>query len=261
MRSSPSSSSPISRRTRRFFRRKAGPSRNCTSFSVDWSAAVRTTRRPIRTARSVRVSSSRSARSPQEARPRRFSTRCRTPSATCSSREDFLALRQESPEFERYCTQAITETLRQSLESLYSQYRERAAEQQSLTRTLAELVRNPPVACPVTATLREAAQQMADAKVRTIIVQDGNGVPVGMVTLVDLLQRVLLPERPLAEPVASVMSTPIVTLVGSATAYEALHVMAEHGIRQIIVVENGRLARRHQRARPVRTAAGVDAAT
>ena len=157
------------------------------------------------------------------------------------SRDDFLALRQESPEFERYCTQAITETLRQSLESLYSQYRERAAEQQSLTRTLAELVRNPPVACLVTATLREAAQQMADAKVRTIIVQDGNGVPVGMVTLVDLLQRVLLPERPLTEPVASVMSTPIVTLPGSATAYEALHVMAEHGIRQIIVVENGRL--------------------
>ena len=76
-------------------------------------------------------------------------------------RADFLELRQTSPEFERYCTQAITETLKQSLESLHGQYRERAAEQQSLTRTLAELVRHPPIACPATATLREAAQRMA----------------------------------------------------------------------------------------------------
>ena len=51
----------------------------------------------------------------------------------------------------------------------------------SLTRTLAELVRNAPVACAATATLREAAQKMADAKVRTIIVVDDAGAPVGHV--------------------------------------------------------------------------------
>ena len=157
------------------------------------------------------------------------------------ARENFLELRRASPEFERYCTHAITETLKQSLESLYRQYSQRAAEQQTLTRTLAELVRNAPVACAATATLREAAQKMADAKVRTIIVQDGEGAPVGMFTLVDLLQRVVLPERALSLPVAAVMTSPIVTLSGSATAYEAMHVMAERGIRQIVVVENGRL--------------------
>ncbi len=64
------------------------------------------------------------------------------------ARDDFLELRRLSPEFERYCTQAITETLKLSLESLYRQFSQRAAEQQTLTRTLAELVRNPPVACP-----------------------------------------------------------------------------------------------------------------
>jgi len=157
------------------------------------------------------------------------------------ARDDFLELRRTSPEFERYCTHAITETLKQSLESLYGQYSQRAAEQQTLTRSLAELVRNAPVACAATATLREAAQRMADAKVRTIIVQDGEGAPVGMFTLVDLLRRVVLPERALSLPVAEVMTSPIVTLPGSATAYEAMHVMAERGIRQIVVVENARL--------------------
>jgi CBS domain-containing protein len=58
-------------------------------------------------------------------------------------------------------------------------------------------VRNPPVACPATATLREAAQKMADAKVRTIVVVNGAGAPVGMFTLVDLLTRVVLTDRSL----------------------------------------------------------------
>ncbi len=156
------------------------------------------------------------------------------------ARDDFLALREHSPEFERFCTEAITETLRQSLDSLYGQYRLRANEQQTLTRTLGELVRHAPVCCVASASLREAAQRMADAKVRTIVVVDEAGTPVGMVTLVDLLRRVLLPERPLSTPVAEVMSTPIVTLPVTTTASEALYVMADRGIRQVVVVGNGR---------------------
>ena len=157
-------------------------------------------------------------------------------------RDAFLELRQASPEFERYCTQAITETLKQSLESLYSQYSQRAAEQQLMTRTLAELVRHAPVTCSARATLRQAAQAMADAKVRTIIVHDDSGAPVGMFTLVDLLCRVVLPGRPLDTLVSDVMTAPIVTLPASATAADAMHVMAERGIRQVVVVEHGRPA-------------------
>ena len=155
------------------------------------------------------------------------------------SRADFLALRQVSPEFERYCTQAITETLRQALESLYGQYSQRAAEQQTLTRTLSELVRNAPVACPASMTIGEAAQRMADARVRTIVALDDQGAPRGMFTLVDLLRRVVLPGLPLSTPLAEVMTSPIVTLPGSSTAYEAMHEMAERGVRQVAVVENG----------------------
>jgi CheY-like chemotaxis protein len=159
----------------------------------------------------------------------------------CSPARISSSLRQLSPEFERFCTQAITETLKQSLESLYREFSQRAAEQQTLTRTLGELVRNPPVSCIATATLREAAQKMSDAKVRTIVVIDQAGAPVGMFTLVDLLCRVVLADVSLARPVSEVMTAPIVTLPASVTAYEAMYVMAERGIRQVIVVENGRL--------------------
>ena len=157
------------------------------------------------------------------------------------ARADFLELRKASPEFERYCTQAITETLKQSLESLHSEYSQRVAEQQTLARSLGELVRNRPVTCPATASLREAAQRMADANVRTIIVLDPAEMPVGMFTLVDLLERVVLPGLSLDVAVAETMSSPVFSLPASATAYEAMHVMAERGIRQVVVVENGRV--------------------
>ncbi|MFO1305136.1 MAG: CBS domain-containing protein [Burkholderiales bacterium] len=86
-------------------------------------------------------------------------------------------------------------------------------------------MRHAPVACPTTATLRDAAQKMADEKVRTIIVVDGHGMPAGTSHVVDLLERVVLPGRPLATPVSEAMSTPVVSLPGSSTAYEAMHVM------------------------------------
>lgn len=157
------------------------------------------------------------------------------------ARADFLALRRESPEFERYCTDAITETLKQSLASLYSQYRQWAADQQSLVRTLGELIRSPPVSVPATAPLKEALQRMVDGRVRTLVVVDAKHAPVGVFTLVDLLRRVALPERSLATPISEVMTTPTVALPASATAYEAMHVMAERAIRQVVVVEGGRL--------------------
>ena len=156
------------------------------------------------------------------------------------ARDDFLELRRISPQFELYCTQAVTETLKQSLATLQAQYSQRAADEQALTRTLGELVRREPVAVAATAPIRDALERMADAKVRTVIVLDSAGAPIGMFTLVDLLRRVVLPGCALDTPVREVMSSPIVTLPGSATAYEAMHVMAERAVRQLVVVDGGR---------------------
>lgn len=157
------------------------------------------------------------------------------------ARDDFLVLRQRSPEFERYCTQVITETLKLSLESLSGQYSERVAEQQSLTRPLSEMLRMPPVACSASATLREAAQKMDAGNVRTIITLGADDRPIGMFTLLDLLRRVVLPGLSLDTPVSEAMTTPLLTLPPTATAYEALHLMAERGVRQVAVVDADRL--------------------
>jgi CBS domain-containing protein len=156
-------------------------------------------------------------------------------------RADFLELRRRSPEFERFCAQAVTETLKQSLAQLSAHYGQRAAEQQSLGRPLAELVRRAPVACAGDAPLAEALERMNDARVRTVVVLGREGAPVGVFTLVDLLRRVVLKDRPLTTPLADVMSTPIVTLPANATAHDAMSVMAERAVRQVVVVEGARL--------------------
>ena len=158
------------------------------------------------------------------------------------ARDDFAELRRRSAEFERFCTQAITETLKQALSQLQSQYSQLAAEQQTLTRPLAELLRRAPVTCAATAPLSEALKAMREETVRTIVVVDPDGAPAGIFTLIDLLQRVVLTGKPLSTPTAEVMSAPAVTLPTTATASEALQTMAERGLRQLIVVDGRRVA-------------------
>ncbi|HET9339082.1 MAG TPA: DUF294 nucleotidyltransferase-like domain-containing protein [Casimicrobiaceae bacterium] len=155
-------------------------------------------------------------------------------------RDDFLALRGRSDVFERYCASAVAETLRQSLAQLASRYGERAAEEQALSHRLSDLVRRAPVACAASRPLAEALTAMNDAKVRTIIATDAKGRPIGVFTLVDLLRRVALPGRSLEVPLGEVMSAPAVVLSGGATANEALALMAERGIRQIVVADGDR---------------------
>lgn len=157
------------------------------------------------------------------------------------SRDDFLELRRRSPEFERFCTDAITETLRQSLTQLSAHYVQRATEQQTIARPLRELVRREPIASPASAPLADALARMRDARVRTIVVTGEGGEPVGVFTLVDLLNRVVLPGMPLTTPLCDVMSAPAVTLPADATAHEAMETMAARGVRQIVVVDGSRI--------------------
>jgi CBS domain-containing protein len=157
------------------------------------------------------------------------------------ARDDFLELRKRSPEFERYCTHAVAETLKQALAQIHSHFGQFAVEQQTLARPLRELIRRAPISCGSTAPLFAALALMNERNVRTLAVVDTDGQPVGMLTLVDILRRVVLPQLPLTTPVAEVMSKPVVALPATASAYQALQTMAERMIRQICVVDGGSL--------------------
>jgi CBS domain-containing protein len=155
--------------------------------------------------------------------------------------DDFQALRAMSPAFQAFCGEALTVLTQQSLAELQRHYAQVAADQHTLTRALAELIPGPPVTCTVDTPLRQALITMRDSSVRSIIVVDSEQAPLGVFTLNDLRDRVVLKEVPLDTPVSQVMTRNPIALAGYETAADAMQAMAAGGFNQVLVTERGKV--------------------
>ena len=94
------------------------------------------------------------------------------------------------------------------------------------------------------ASVREAIalldQQGADA---LAVVDRDSGAPLGILTLRDILRRVVLAGGDLAQPVASVMTGGVLSLSSEATLHQAGVTMIRRGVRHLVVVDSdGRFA-------------------
>ena len=98
-----------------------------------------------------------------------------------------------------------------------------------------------PVTCRRDETIQAASRTMADTGVGSIVVLDAAGRPEGIVTDRDLRERVLAAGRPAAEPVASIMSSPLASVSPEAFVFEALLEMTRRNIHHLAVVEADRL--------------------
>ena len=131
-----------------------------------------------------------------------------------------------------------------------------------------ELVKGPPLMCPPSAPVAEAARAMSERAVGSIIVADPAGEPAGIVTDRDLRDRVLAPGLPPSTPVARIMSAPLVSVESEASALDALLEMTRRNIHHLGVLAGGRLTgvvSSHdllglQAAHPVATARRIEAA-
>ena len=156
-------------------------------------------------------------------------------------RADFDELRRRSPEFAQFCTEALATVVQHSLGQLRNHFSQRAAEQQTLLEPIRALVRRDPVYCRADAPVQAALERMRHEGVRTIAVVNVERRPVGVFTLIDLLERVVLPGVSLSTPVAQVMSSCPVLVDELTTAQEGLALMASHGFHQLLVVRGGEL--------------------
>jgi CBS domain-containing protein len=155
--------------------------------------------------------------------------------------DDFQALRAMSPAFQAFCGEALTVLTQQSLAELQRHYAQVAADQHTLTRSLAELIPGPPITCSLDTPLRQALVTMRDSGVRSIIVVDTEHAPLGVFTLNDLRDRVVLKDVALDTPVAQVMTRNPIALAGYETAADAMQAMAAGGFNQVIVTERGKV--------------------
>ncbi|HWP35036.1 MAG TPA: DUF294 nucleotidyltransferase-like domain-containing protein, partial [Thermodesulfobacteriota bacterium] len=112
----------------------------------------------------------------------------------------------------------------------------------SLFRTrLRDLTGRRPVTCPAATAIAEAARLMTAQGVGSVIVVDGAGRPLGIVTDRDLRTRVVAAGVEPGASVATVMSSPLVSLEADRFAFDALLEMTRRAIHHLGVVEAGRL--------------------
>jgi CBS domain-containing protein len=108
-----------------------------------------------------------------------------------------------------------------------------------MDRPLSAVVRRPPVTCLPSDSIESALRTMSTEGVGSLIITGEKREPVGIFTLHDLLRRVALPRKDLADPIDSVMSPVRITLPSQATAYDAALEMVRQGVRHVIVVDRG----------------------
>jgi CBS domain-containing protein len=110
-----------------------------------------------------------------------------------------------------------------------------------MDRPLSAVVRRAPVTCRPTDSIESVLRTMSAESLGSLIVTGDEREPLGIFTLHDLLSRVALPRKDLADPISSVMSPVRITLPSTATAYDAALTMVRQGIRHVIVVDQGKV--------------------
>jgi len=121
-------------------------------------------------------------------------------------------------------------------------FHERAIEQGSLLAPVSTRILREPVSCAQDTSIRMALERMNAASVGTIAIVDEQLVPLGIFTLTDLMQRVVLPQRALDLSVREVMTAAPQTLEETASAQDAMALMAQRGVHQLLITRGGRLA-------------------
>jgi CBS domain-containing protein len=153
----------------------------------------------------------------------------------------FLELIGMSAAFRDFCTRRIANLLEHSKQVIQAQYSHSSVEQQSLASPLSAIIRRAPITCAPDATVRQALEVMQKQRIGSMVAADADGKPLGIMTLHDVLDRIALPQIDLDQPVIEVMSMQLSVLPPQALAHEAALMMAKHGFRHVLVVENGKL--------------------
>ena len=103
-------------------------------------------------------------------------------------------------------------------------------------------MRRAPVTCPPEEKVAEALRTMRELAIGSIIVATPDGRPLGILTLRDVVDRVVLEPGALEAPIARVMTPRPIMLPLYATAYAATLAMIRQGVRHVVLMDGDRLA-------------------
>ncbi|GKS59976.1 hypothetical protein YTPLAS18_35030 [Nitrospira sp.] len=110
-----------------------------------------------------------------------------------------------------------------------------------IARPLAVIMNRRLRTLPVEATLAQAAKMMRDERTGAVLITE-NGQFVGIVSETDLVRKAMAEQLDTAsESVRRIMSCPIITIEIDRTAHDASDLMAEKGIRHLVVTRDDRI--------------------
>jgi CBS domain-containing protein len=90
-------------------------------------------------------------------------------------------------------------------------------------------------------TIQQAAQEMARNGIGSLVIVDDAENPVGIITDLDLREKVVARGRDVNGPVKDVMSLPLVRVDAKDYCFEAVLRMIKHNVHHILVIRDGRL--------------------
>lgn len=140
----------------------------------------------------------------------------------------FNRLRGDCEPFDQFFNRALADRVRHAL----GQQQEHVA----LNTPLRTLIGREPVCAPPTQSIREAARQMSEARVSSLLIREDDRL-VGILTDRDLRTRVLAEGVSPDAPVSEVMTQDLATLQIDRLAFEALLTMSRHNIHHLPVMD------------------------
>lgn len=159
------------------------------------------------------------------------------------ARESVLRLLESNPSFSEYFLQSHLEKyIEKPLGSMGSKPILYGSSNRLLFRTrLEDIALKEVITVRENASIQESALVMAGNKISSLIIVNGEGQPVGIVTDRDLRDRVVSQCRNFGEPVRNIMSPPTVRVDTQDVCFEAVLKMIQHNIHHVIVMRNGQL--------------------
>lgn len=90
------------------------------------------------------------------------------------------------------------------------------------------------------ASLKEASELMAQQKIGSIVIVDGDK-PVGIITERDFATKIMLKPYSAETKVSEVMSSPVVHVSSDQSVADIIDIMANKDIRKVPVIDNGKV--------------------
>ncbi len=106
-----------------------------------------------------------------------------------------------------------------------------------------DIIRQKPRKIAAESSIREAAQRMAEYRVASLLIHEQGDEEqiIGIVTDRDLRNKVLAPGRDTSEPIWTVMSAPVATILSQSTCFDALIKMMSASIHHLAVERKDRI--------------------